>query len=102
MSNKKIVKGVKVTTMQKGKTIVVLDENINPVYLKPTFQTRVADAKSKLSELGFRGCKTEFYDLYYGAQTKYESTRTDNLWAGYISEEKFTLNLEQYVTSKQR
>jgi hypothetical protein len=92
-----------ITTMvrssQTGKAtkIVVVDPEVVSPFHKPTFGTRVREAKETLRMLNTDKAKVNFFDEFYGAQMKSESIRTDNLWAGYIEEEQFTLNLEKYV-----
>jgi hypothetical protein len=68
-----------------------------PAFDLPTFGNRVKMAKELLKTKGIKGAKVKFFDAVYGAQTKSDSIRTDNLWAGYIEEEQFTINLEEYA-----
>lgn len=101
------IKGAKVTTTIKGSEVISVESNPNsqrpdPVFDKPTLQTRVKQAKEELKRLNINRPKIEFFDDFFGSQLKSESIRTDNLWSGYISELDFTLKLEEYVAQKQK
>jgi len=83
----------------KGKQI---PETRNPIFDLPTFGTRVKIAKELLKSKGIEKVKVKFFDEFYGAQMKSDSIRTDNLWAGYIEEEEFTLNIEKYAKEQKK
>jgi len=56
---------------------------------------RHKEAKAKIK--GIKKAKIKFFDSFYGATLKTENIRLDNLWAGYIYDEKFTTNLEKFA-----
>jgi hypothetical protein len=83
----------------KGTKRIEVTENyeINPVFMKPTFETRVKEAKKLLKSKGVKNSKVKFFDSTFGAMFKSESIRMDNLWAGYIVDEDFTEKLESFA-----
>lgn len=62
-----------------------------------TLAERVKLAKQTLKESGVKRAKIKFFDLFYGAMLKSDNIRLDNFWAGYTTQEFFTINLEKYV-----
>lgn len=78
---------------KKNRPIIKVKSPFN----KPLFETRVKTAKELLRSKGIKFTKINFADEYYGCMLKSDSIRFDNLWAGYITEEQFTINLEQFA-----
>ena len=66
------------------------DENL-------TLAERIKTAKQTLKDLKIKRAKIKFFDSRFGPILKSKNIKLDNLWAGYTTDESFTIKLENYV-----